>query len=339
MNLRSKKKTPPGTLMYTGQATKETTIRHIKYSGKSFKVLDQLEELDDNVVDWIVVEGLTNIDMIRGIGDEYKVDPLVMEDVLHVNQRTKVEVHDNHLFAVFKYPYLNEGEIAHEYVSILLFPNTIMTFTEDDNRFIDDVIVRIENKQSMIRTRSHDYLFYVLFDMIVDEAFDVLHTIEEQLEDIEEDLLQLTSDHQVQLYTLRKELLFLRALTGQIMFNVNHELFTKETYFHKDTVKFYDDVLDHVLNINSKVLTQIDNTKHILDVYMNHMSNKMNQIMTTLTIFSAIFIPLGFLAGVFGMNFVNFPILQNDLGLLYFTLICVFVPTVMLLYFKRKGWF
>jgi len=335
----TKRKAMPGTYVYTGIHNKATSIKHIQYSPKAFSVYPTEQILNDDMVDWIVVEGLTNVDLIRELCTKYNVDPLVIEDVLHVNQRTKIEIHDNYIFSVVKYSYMNKNKIEHDYISILLFRNTIITFSESVNLFIEDVITRIESKSSSIRQKQHDYLFYVLFDMIVDETMEVYNFIDQELDEIETNIMFLESSDQMRLYSIRKELVFLKSLSMQILFNTPKDLFKTEKFFHTETGKYYDDVIDHVMNVNNKVLSQLDNISHILDVYMNNMSNKMNQIMTTLTIFSAIFIPLSFIAGVFGMNFVNFPILQHNYGMVFFIMICILLPIAMLSYFKVKKWF
>lgn len=339
MNTRTKRKVMPGTYVYTGIHNRETSIKHIQYSPQAFSVYPEEHVLNDDMVDWIVVEGLTNVDLIREMCMKYNVDPLVIEDVLHVNQRNKIEIHDDYIFSVVKYSYMKDNKIEHDYISILLFKNTIITFSESLNLFIEDVITRIESKESQIRKKQHDYLFYVLFDMIVDETMEVYNFIDQEVDDIETNIMILDSKDQIRLYSIRKELVFLKSLTMQLLFNTPKDLFKTEQFFHKETGKYYDDVIDHVMNINSKVMGQLDNISHILDVYMNNMSNKMNQIMTTLTIFSAIFIPLSFIAGVFGMNFVNFPILHNDNGMLYFIMVCILLPVAMLTYFRIKKWF
>jgi magnesium transporter len=338
MSFKSKKRALPGTLIYTGETNKETTIKHIKYNKDQFETYNERKDLSDNEVDWIVIEGLNNVPFIQELGIDYNIDYLTIEDILNVNQRTKVEVHENYIFSVIKYALFHEDKIKYDYISILLFKDKVITFSELENRFIEDIISRIKNPNSPIRQKKHDYLYYVILDMLIDESIEVTNYLELQLEDIEEDLLALTSHHQVVLYNIRKELLFLRNMTSQLLSHNPKEIFKNETFFEKGTFKYYEDVIDHILNMNNRVVSQIDNTKHILDVYMNHMSNKMNSIMTTLTIFSAIFIPLSFIAGVFGMNFINFPILQNDHGMLYFILISVLIPTVMLVFFKLKKW-
>lgn len=337
--MKTKKKTIPGTPMYTGTVEKNTEVKHIKYSQSEFSVSDKVVELDDHVVDWISIEGLSDVETIKNICESYKISTLVTEDILNVNQRLKIEYHKDYMFMVAKYPYLLDNIIKHDYISIVLFKDKLLTFSESNNRFIEDVVSRIENKQSKIRNHKQDYLLYVIVDMLIDESIEVHQKIQTEVVSFEEDLLDISSKDQVILYGLRKELLFLRTMTNSFIEDISPLIFKSTDYFSESVIKYYEDVHDHVKNLNSRVLMQLDNVKHILDVYINTNANKMNQIMTTLTIFSAIFIPLSFLAGVFGMNFTNFEVLSNPNGLLYFLIVCLLTPIGMLIFFRRRNWF
>lgn len=329
----------PGTLEYTGTIDKETEIRHIQYNKNEHLLHHELNDIRSDVVDWISVEGLSNVDKITSVCQSFDVEPLVVEDILHVNQRTKVERFDRYWFIVMKYSYLEEEQILHDYVSMLLFPDLLITFSESNNRFIDLVVERLNHPKSIIRNMKHDYLFYVIYDVIVDETLQVSATIQNEIETLEEQLLHLSQNDQIRLYELRKELVFLRSMATQLISNVPVESFLDETFFSASVQKYYLDVYDHLQVLKNQVMISIEQVSHILDVYLNQVSNRMNQIMTTLTIFSAIFIPLSFVAGVFGMNFTNFPILSEPYGMTIFILICILIPSAMLLYFKQRKWF
>jgi magnesium transporter len=329
----------PGTLVYTGNKEKNTEIKHIKYSQSHFTLHTDVMALDNDVVDWIIVEGLSDVEKVVKLCSDYKVDYLVIEDILNVTQRTKVEINDNYIFSVMKYPYIQEHKVQHDYISTLLFEDVIITFSELKNPFIDDVIERIKNKNSQIRQMKHDYLYYVILDMITDETINVFSYIDHTVDDIEQDLLGLNNKDQVKLFGLRKELIFIRSLVKEMLNSPTKKQLFSTRFFDPNNNKYYDDVIDHLLNLQNRTVNQLENIQHIIDVYTNNTANRMNQIMTTLTIFSAIFIPLSFFAGVFGMNFVNFPILQNPYGLLYFTILCILIPSIMFLYFYLKKWF
>lgn len=329
----------PGTLEYTGMIDKETTIRHIQYNKEEHLSHAELHDLKTDMVDWISVEGLSNVDQITSVCQSFDIDPLVIEDILHVNQRTKVERFDRYWFFVVKYSYLEDETISHDYISMLLFPDVLITFSESNNRFIDHVVERINHPKSIIRNMKHDYLFYVIYDVIVDETLQVSTAIQDEIEALETQLLHLDQADQIRLYELRKQLVFLRSMASQLLSNVPIESFKDTTFFSPSVQKYYLDVYDHLQVLKNHVMISIEQVSHMLDVYLNQVSNRMNQIMTTLTIFSAIFIPLSFVAGVFGMNFTNFPILSEPYGMTVFIAICVLIPVAMLLYFKQRKWF
>lgn len=329
----------PGTLEYTGNINKESVIRHIQYNTKEHLSFDEVHELRTDMVDWISVEGLSNVETVTSVCQAYDIEPLVIEDILHVNQRTKVERYDRYWFIVVKYSYLEQDTISHDYISILLFPDLLITFSELNNRFIDHVVERLNHPKSIIRNMKHDYLFYVIYDVIVDETLQVSTSIQDEIESLEAQLLHLNQADQIRLYELRKELVFLRSMASQLITNVPIDSFRDTKFFSQDVQKYYFDVYDHLQVLKNQVVISIEQVSHMLDVYLNQVSNRMNQIMTTLTIFSAIFIPLSFVAGVFGMNFTNFPILSEPYGMTVFILICIFIPVAMLVYFKQKKWF
>jgi magnesium transporter len=145
--------------------------------------------------------------------------------------------------------------------------------------------------------------------------------------------------NQKELYQIRKELVFINSMMTSLSTNLPKQFFESTDFFSNDLLLYFNDVQDHILNVKTRVLISIENVRNILDLYMNTISTKMNHIMTVLTIFSAIFIPLSFLAGVFGMNFVNFAILQNTNGILFFIALCVIISGSMLAFFKWKKWF
>jgi len=329
----------PGTLEYTGDIHKDTIIKHIKYSKETMQMFDNVQAIEDYVVDWIDVQGLSSVDVVTDLCQIFDIEQLVVEDILHVNQRTKVERFDRYWFVVMRYAYLDDNVVKHDYISMLLFPHLLITFSESENRFIDLVIERINHPKSNLRKFKHDYLFYVLYDLIVDESLVVSSFVLDQIEQMENNLVHLNQHDQITLYELRKELVFLRSMTSQLLTNIPKESFSDAKFFDPKTKKYYDDVYDHLHVLRNQVVMSIEQVSHMLDVYLNQVSNRMNQIMTTLTIFSAIFIPLSFVAGVFGMNFTNFPMLANQYGMLFFILICVLIPVGMLTYFKLRKWF
>ncbi len=336
--MNRKRRLPPQTLLYTGKYQQPTQITHIQYNKDSVEKFNQLQALIDDKVDWIIVEGLTDIAIVKQLCQDLNVDPLVIEDIFNVQQRNKIELYQDYVFSVHKYAFVNQTNPQTDYISMLLFEDKLITFSERNNLFVDDVLKRLENPESMLRKHGIKYLFYVLHDMMVDESLNLLSELERQIEELENRLLSISRKDEVYLYRLRRDLLFLRNLSNQFLENIYREDAIKRLY-QPSIKKYYDDLKDHLINLKEKTVFNIDVVHHFYDMHLNNISHKTNAIMKTLTIFSAIFIPLSFIAGVFGMNFVQFPILQSDYGLVYFALICLSIITVMLLYFLRKKWF
>jgi len=339
MKIINKKSIPPESFLYTGEVDLDTSIRHLQYNLNEFKEMDKKADLKADFVDWIIVEGLSNVNVVTSLCQEYSVDNLVIEDILNVNQRNKIEVFDKYIFAVQKYTYVEDSILKTDYISLLLFDDKLVTFSEKHNLFISNILLRVQSKESLIRKYKHDYLFYVIYDIITDEVLNVFHFVANQVNKLEENLLQLDRQDELTLYNLRKELVYVRNYSNQLKENlfVNKNLISRIK--GTQTSKYYEDLEDHIVNLNEKAKTELELLKGIFDIYMNNNAHKMNQVMKTLTIFSAIFIPLSFLTGIFGMNFVNFPILQNDYGLMLFLSISLLIPSMMLIYFKYNKWF
>lgn len=339
MKFISKKSIPPESLLYTGEFSSETTIKHIQYNSKEVLEFDDKVKINDDVVDWIIVEGLSSVDTVSSLCREFGVDNLVIEDILNVNQRNKIEVFDSYIFAVQKYTYVIDSKLITDYISLLLFEDKLITFSEKKNLFINTILERVKIPNSLIRKFKHDYLFYVIYDIITDEVLHVFNYISDRVDKLEETILKLDRQDELTLYNLRKELVYIRNYSNQLQENLFMNKGLMEKLVDPKTSKYYEDLEDHIVNLNERVRTEIELLKGVFDIYMNNNADKMNKIMKTLTIFSAIFIPLSFLTGIFGMNFVKFPILSNDNGLLIFVIISILIPTAMLIYFKKNKWF
>lgn len=338
MGINLKKMQPPGTPIYTGIHQVSTTISHYIYNEAELKQTSEMA-VSTGYNDWFVVRGLSDVSKIKTFLEEYKVDSLVVEDILNVNQRNKIEYSDQYIFAVFSYSYLSDGKITHDYLSVLMFSDKVITFHEHNMTLFDEVYKRLENNQGLIRKLKHDYLFYAILDTIIDNDILVEREISNLTTKLEEDIITLESTDQTLLYTSRKELLYLKKTIDPI-----YESFLKMEYkncllIQTNLYRYFGDITDHLKRTADEINNERELLRNLLDVHMNNVSNKMNSIMKTLTIFSAIFIPLSFLAGVFGMNFVNFPILLHPYGIYVFIGICVTIAFLMILYFRNRKWF
>lgn len=338
MNLITKKNKPPGTAIYTGIHQIETVITHVVYNQNELKKTEDMALLPD-FNNWYIIKGLSDTVRIKAFCEDFEVDPLVMEDIFNVNQRNKIEYFQGYIFAVFNYSYLKKDKIEHDYLSLLVFKDKVLTFHEHNTNLFEEVHIRLENNNGLIRKSKMDYLFYALLDTILDNDIIVQHELANQTIKLEEDIIRLESTDQTILYHLRKELLVLRKTISPIFDSFVGQEYKKSSLISVDIYKYFDDITDHLRRINDDINSQRELLRNLLDVYMNNVSNKMNSVMKTLTIFSAIFIPLSFIAGVFGMNFTNFGILASPVGIYLFIGLCLIIAVVMIVYFKLRKWF
>ena len=335
--MRNKKSLPPESFVYTGTKMNKTEVHHIQNDEKSIRHTTTVD-VHPRLNDWIMIQGLKDTDFIQKITSRFGVDTLVIEDILNVHQRNKLEIYDDYVFSVKKFAYLEGDKIKHEYISILLFEDKLITFQEDKSPVFEPIIRRIEKKQGIITKMKHDYLYYCILDTIVDYNIATRKYISANIISLENHIMNLETSNQTLLYNLRKELVFLKNSNKQLLFSFSHQEYKKISLIHEDIYKYYEDLHDHIARLDENISIEQELLRNLLDVHMNNVSNKTNRIMTILTIFSAIFIPLSFLAGVFGMNFTDFPFLKNPNGMAYFVLLCIVISTTMLAFFKHKKW-
>ena len=349
-----KQNLPPGTLVYTGKHhLVEPEMTLIAFDGPKYikKVVQTSDfEMIDKLsgVKWLNITGLSHMDLIKTIGDRYQIDPMILEDIVHVEQRTKIEIKSGQfLFAVFKMIYLNREKqgidhithIKHEHISFLLIQNLLITFQEEHGDVFDGVRERISDETRKIRERGVDYLFYTLIDAIVDHQMEVMLSLQNDIDSIEERIVEYDIDDIEPLYHLRKSLTILKAGAMPIQETLMR-LITQETpMIRLSTKEFFRDVIDHAAHLSDRIMTNREVVASLFDMHQTNVSNNMNRVMTTLTIFSAIFIPLSFLTGFFGMNFQVFPSLSYALGVPIFIGSCLLIAVLMLGFFKWKKWF
>lgn len=339
MNRRTQQKhhLPPGTFIYTGNINTPTKYKTISFDEKVFKLEDKLavKETKNN---WIMVIGLKDSEAIKDLLLSYDVDNLVIEDILNVNQKSKIETFNDYIFSVFKCSYLVDGEINHDYVSSLFFKDKIITFHESENTLFEEILTRIQDNKGIIRKMGLDYLYYVIIDSIVDNFIHVNSSISMDVDEIENQIISSENFNQSNLYFIRKELLYIRNNITMLNEQFNKKFYVANKLIDANCEKYFNDVGDHLSRLDSELTNEREIIRNILDMHMNNISNRMNSIMKTLTIFSAIFIPLSFLAGVFGMNFTHFPGLTSEYGFYVFVFACIIIVTGMIIFFKNKKW-
>lgn len=308
---------------------------------KSFKnISDALNfAAKPNHVNWINIEGLHQTEVIESIMQHFQIHRLSGEDILSVGQRPKLDDYSHYLHVVLKMFMLQEGEIEDEQITFILLENTLITFQEKTGDVFSFVRKRLEEGKGTIRTRGADYLLYALIDSVVDHYFLILEHFGDRIEELEIELLdQPGEDVLRKLHALRREALHLRRSVYPLREVVSRYEKINVPYVHADTNPFVRDLYDHTIQVIETVEVFRDSASGLLDLYMNSVSNRMNNVMKLLTIISTIFIPLTFIAGIYGMNFQHMPELTYRYGYFITVGVMFIIAIIMVILFKRKKW-
>jgi magnesium transporter len=291
-----------------------------------------------DVKHYIQIVGLTDIEKINSIKEIYKIDSLVIEDVFNVHQRNKIEHKEGYLFGVFNLSYLENDNIVEDYMSFIMTRDTIITFHETEPKYLEPLNGLIKEYKEL-RERTIDFLLFQILDIITDGHLDIYDILDLEILEFEEQILETKIIEPESFYLVRKQMLKLKNQVTPVLEQLNKDLLRKTEYFNPDNMVYFEDLRDHLERLDIRLNQSREAMHHLLDLHMNNQSTKMNKIMTTLTIFSAIFIPLSFLSGFFGMNFIYFGVLEYRHAILLFTATCLLIATLMILYFKKKKWF
>lgn len=346
---------PPGTPIYLGEQkiekVKVTVIDYDKdnFSAYSPEVIEGCISLKESpTTSWINVDGLHDVPLIERICNCFGIHPLTIEDILHTTQRPKMDVYDNYIFMVVRMHTFDKEtkEIVSEQVGFILNTRFLITFQEKTGDTFDSVRDRIKKSKGRIRKMGTDYLAYALIDSIVDNYFAVLENVGEEIEFLEDELvLNPVPETLHKIHALKREMILLRKSIWPLRELIS-SLQREELPQISDSISIYlKDLYDHTIQIVDTVETFRDMISGMLDIYLSSISNRMNEIMKVLTIFAAIFIPLTFIAGIYGMNFntekspFNMPELSWYLGYPFALAVMGVVGIGMVFYFKRKGWF
>lgn len=291
---------------------------------------------------WINVDGLHDVALIECLGKIYNIHPLVMEDIVNTQQRPKVEGYGDYLYIVLKmleYDY-NDGEVITEQMSFILGEDYVISFQEIPGDTFDSVRTRLRNPQSKFRQYGPDYLLYALMDRIVDDYFIVMEKLGEELDEFE-DMTYQNPNMEIaeRLNMLRRNSIFVRKSVWPLREMVNHMANDDYKQISTRTRTYLRDLYDHTVQVLDTVETYRDIQSGIKDVYQSNLNLRMNEVMKVLTIISTIFIPLNFIAGVYGMNFAYIPELSNPYGYFIIMGFMIGVAILMLIWFKLKKWF
>lgn len=339
---------PPGTLVHIGKRKEESVrVTIIDYDEENFqeKQLSAIEQCfpfkETATVTWINIDGIHDVSLIEKLGKQFELHPLILEDILNTEQRPKLEDFEKYIFIVLKMLSYDDKEqtIEAEQVSLVVGPNFVISFQERVGDVFEQIRERIRNAKGRVRRMGADYLGYTLIDAVVDGYFSILEKFGEKVEALEEELVtEPTNKTMQQIHNLKRELILLRKSVWPLR-EVISALQKSDISIIKETTGIYlRDVYDHTIQIIDTIESFRDMVSGMLDIYLSSISNRMNAVMKVLTIIATIFIPLTFVAGIYGMNFKFMPELEWRWGYPAVLAVMVAVAVIMLIYFRRKKW-
>ncbi len=340
---------PPGSLVHVGDVLEAvSSISVIDYSADSFEKqhaqsIDEIVKYkDSNTVTWVIIEGLTNVAIVERIGSLFDIHQLVLEDILNTHQRPKFEEYDDHLYIVLKC-LLTEDEqftINYEQISLLVLKNFVFVFKEKQDDLFHPVEQRLMASKSRIRRLGADYLTYAILDTIVDQNFILVDSLDDTINALEDMILasESTTNTLNTIQLLKREIISIRKDVSPVRELIAGMLRSESELIDEKTHIYLKDVSDHVIRVIESIESYREILTGLLDIYISSVSNKMNEIMKVLTVFASIFIPLTFLAGIYGMNFEYMPELQWRWAYPALWIIFIVVPVVLLIYFRKKRW-
>jgi len=349
-NSRTKKTgLSPGSLVHVGRRKVDRPrITILDYDGEHFyeKVVETVEECFPfhmtSTVTWINVDGVHDPETVEKIGNAFGLHPLILEDIMTTSQRPKLDELDNAFYIVARMVELNgQGtEVVTEQLSLVFGKNFVLTFQEEPGDMFDPVRERIRSGKARIRKLGSDYLAYSLLDAVVDHYFVVLENVGDRIDKLEEELIQDPRQETLHsIHTMKREMLMFRKAVWPLREVVAGIERQESSLIQPATNIFLRDVYDHIIQVIDNAETYRDILAGMLETYLSSISNRMNQIMKVLTIISTIFIPLTFIAGIYGMNFDYMPELKWRYGYFLVLGFMLVVALGLVRYFKRKKWF
>ena len=296
---------------------------------------------DKPTVTWINIDGVDRVDVIEKLGKHFNLHPLALEDIVNTGQRPKMEDFLDYILLVLKMLYYDEkeGEFKAEQISLILGPNWVISFQENEGDVFDPIRERIRSDKGRIRKMGADYLVYVLMDAIVDNYFIILEKIGENIEEIEDNLVTNPAPETLQaLHNLKRQMIFLRKSVWPLREVISRLERWESQLVNKSTDIYLRDLYDHTIQVIDAIETFRDMLSGMLDIYLSSVSNRMNEVMKVLTIIATIFIPLTLVAGLYGMNFKFMPELEWPWGYPFVLLVMFAIGILMVIYFRKKKW-
>jgi magnesium transporter len=339
----------PGTLVYRGVKSEPFSIELYRYNSdnytiKNFSKFQELKnylasETDiENPITWINITGINQVEEIEKVGNFFGIIELILEQILSISKHSMCKYTNDYIFNDVQMIYLEDNKINNENISIYKNAEYIITFQERKGDVFDPIRERISHDLGTIRDSDLGYTYFSVLDALIDNYLNVMEMLKLEVVSMEEkvtnlDVLEVTSIHQV-----RKHFMLIKFSANPIE-KLVQQLLSNQNILGINNNVYIESLSDHIKEVQNELLLQKEIVDGLFQNYMLNNSNDMNNIMTTLTIFSAIFIPLSFLAGVFGMNFENMPGLANMNGFYYFIVGCVLTIISMITFFKVKKWY
>lgn len=364
LNIRSKKirKTPPGASpgsIHIGDDALKSKIIVYCFSKDTYKEVEannigEIKKLMENSKDltfWIDVRGFGGIEFLKDLSEYFSIHALELEDVINTYQRPKLEEYEQHLFIVSRMLSKNKDQLLNEQMSVFLGTNFLMTIQEKYEDFLEPVRERLRKGRGYIRVNGPEYLTYAVGDAIIDNYFPLLEKIGTRLDQLEEALFGSPKKELLEgIQQIKKELIIIRRVIWAERDKVNDMLRSTSSYISDNTKQFLRDTYDHCIQVIDIVDNYKEVTASMTDIYLSSVSNRMNQVIKLLAVISTIFIPLTFVAGIYGMNFAyehpetgeklpwNMPELYSPYGYIGVLLFMFIVAAIQLAIFYRKGW-
>ncbi|MBT3287435.1 MAG: magnesium/cobalt transporter CorA [Victivallales bacterium] len=334
----------PGSLRVPEGAVCPTVLQAIRYTPETCEeqefasVAEAVAWQAGKGVLWLNINGLGNADFLLGMNTELGFHPLALEDTLSVPQRPKADEYEGHLCAVVRM-FHYDGKLEREQLSILLGENVLVTIQEREGDCLDTVRHRLREGSGQVRSRPAGYLLYALLDAVVDSYFPLLEEAGERIEDLQELAMLDASETTLGcIHQMRRDLLELRRAVWPLRDALGALLRSESAFFADETRVYLRDCYDHAVQVLDITETYRELAGSLMDIYLSSLSNRMNEVMKVLTIIATIFIPLTFIAGIYGMNFENMPELHWAWGYPAVWGLMLVTTAVMVVYFRRKGW-
>ena len=339
---------PPGTLIFDGEhKVEKTRITIFDYDEVQFQekevqmVEDCFPSKDEPTVTWINIDGVHDVETVEKIGEHFGIHPLVQEDIVHTGQRPKMEDFDDYLYIVLKMLFFDDekNEISAEQISLIVGDRYVISFQERKGDVFEPIRERLRGRKGRIIKQGADYLAYALLDIIVDNYFSILEKTGDKMESLEEELITNPSPKTLAImHRMKREMIFLRKSIWPLREVISGLERDESPIIKESTHVFLRDVYDHTIQVIDTVEALRDMIGGMLDIYLSSVSNRMNEVMKVLTIIATIFIPLTFIAGVYGMNFENMPELRVPWAYPVVWGVMGAVGLLMVLFFRRKRW-